>query len=263
MAEDNAVNQAVAVGMLAAMDVEVVVAKDGNETLERFSCESFDAVLMDCQMPELDGYQATRAIRQLESKSGEKPIPIIAVTANALSGDREKCVSAGMNTYLSKPFTGEQLYTVLSKYLDRVETSPVQVVKDHKAEEPGTPDSQHATQPIDPSVLDALFELQQAGSPDLVKQVVQAYLESSTELATKLHAAIDSGDAEGVVASAHTLKSSSANVGAMKLADLCKTLETVGREGDLSAAPEHQQHVQREFERVIEALTLRMEAAVA
>ncbi|MDH3577653.1 MAG: ATP-binding protein [Gammaproteobacteria bacterium] len=263
LAEDNAVNQAVAVGMLAAMDVEVVVAKDGNETLERLLCESFDAVLMDCQMPELDGYQATQAIRQLESKSGEKPVPIIAITANALSGDREKCLSAGMNTYLSKPFTGEQLYTALSKYLDRVETSPLQVVKDHMAEESDAPDSQPARQPIDPSVLDALFELQQAGSPDLVKEVVQAYLESSRELATKLHAAIELADAEGVVASAHTLKSSSANVGALKLADLCKTLETAVREGDLSAAPEHQQHVQREFERVIEALTLRMETAVA
>ena len=263
LAEDNAVNQAVAVGMLAAMDVDVVVAKDGNETLERFLCESFDAVLMDCQMPELDGYQATQAIRRLESESGEKPIPIIAVTANALSGDREKCLSAGMNSYLSKPFTGEQLYQALSKYLGRVETSPLQVVKDHKAEESNAPDSKHAKQPIDPSVLDALIELQQVGSPDLVNQVVQAYLESSRELSAKLHAAIDSADAEGVVASAHSLKSSSANVGALNLTDMCKTLETAGLDGDLSAASEHQRHVQREFERVIEALTLRMEAAVA
>lgn len=263
LAEDNVVNQAVAVGMLAAMGVEVVVAKDGHEVLERFICDSFDAVLMDCQMPDLDGFQATQAIRQLESESGEKPVPVIAVTANALAGDRGKCLSVGMNDYLSKPFTGEQLYTALSAYLEPGEPIPVQEVKDAAADESATPDYQHATQSIDFSVLDGLSELQQEGGENLVKKVLQAYLESSRELATKLHAAIDSADAEGIVATAHTLKSSSANVGALRLADLCKTLETAGREGDLSVAPGLRQQVQREYEQVIEALRLRTEAAAA
>jgi len=263
VAEDNAVNQAVAQGMLSAIDVEAIVAKNGNEAVEQFLCHSFDAVLMDCQMPELDGYQATQAIRQLESESHEQPVTIIAVTANALVGDREKCVAAGMNDYLSKPFTGEQLYTVLSKYLEHSERIPDQGAKDDTARESVTPVSRHSTPAIDPSVLDALSQLQQSGSPDLVNRVVQAYLESSRELVTKLRSAIDSADADSVTASAHTLKSSSANVGALKLADLCKTLETAARQGDLSAAPQLRQKIQQEYQQVIEALKLRTEAAAA
>lgn len=245
LAEDNAVNQAVAVGMLAAMDVEVVVAKDGNETLERLLCESFDAVLMDCQMPELDGYQATQAIRQLESKSGEKPVPIIAVSGNTAVGDQEKCISAGMNDFLGKPFTCTQLKAVLAKY--RVVSETIPESEDTDAEESGAPS-------LDSSVLGGLSQLQQGWGQDLVKKVVQAYLQNSRELVTRLQSAIESADTKSIGADAHALRSSSAKVGALKLADLCRTLGTAGRQGDLSAAPALQQQIQQEYEQVIAAL---------
>ncbi len=264
LAEDNLVNQEVAQGLLSSIGVEAIVAKNGNETIEQFLCNTFDAVLMDCQMPELDGYQATQAIRQLESESSEDPVTIIAVTANALAGDREKCVAAGMNDYLSKPFTGEQLYQVLSKYLERSERITIQEPSVDRARESVTPESnQPSSLAIDASVLDGLAELQETGSQSLVQRVVQAYLESSEKLALQLHAAIDSADADSVARTVHTLKSSSANVGALKLADLCKTLETAGRQSDLSSAAELHRQIQQEYEQVIDALKLRMKAAAA
>jgi len=265
LAEDNLVNQEVAQGLLASIGLEAVVAKTGNEAIEQFLCNTFDAVLMDCQMPELDGYQATQAIRQLETESNEDPVTIIAVTANALAGDREKCVAAGMNDYLSKPFTGEQLYRVLSKYLQHNERVAIQEPSGHMAQESVTPefDDQPSSASIDASVLDGLSELQETGSHNLVQRVVQAYLESSEELAMQLHAAIDSADAESVAKTVHSLKSSSANVGALKLAGLCKTLETAGRQSDLSMAAELHQQIQQEYEQVIDALKLRMKAVAA
>ena len=264
LAEDNPVNQEVAQGLLSSIGVEAVVAKNGNEAIEQFLCNTFDAVLMDCQMPELDGYQATQAIRQLESESNEDAVTIIAVTANALAGDREKCVAAGMNDYLSKPFTGEQLYRVLSKYLQHSERIAIQEPSDDMGQEPVMPEfDQPSSASIDSSVLDGLSELQETGSHNLVQRVVQAYLENSEELAMQLHAAIDSADAESVTKTVHTLKSSSANVGALKLAGLCKTLETAGRQSDLSRAAELHQQIQQEYEQVIDALKLRMKAVAA
>ena len=211
LAEDNLVNQEVAQGLLTSIGVEAIVAKNGSEVIEQFLCNTFDAVLMDCQMPGLDGYQATQAIRQLESESNEDPVTIIAVTANALAGDREKCVAAGMNDYLSKPFTGEQLYQVLSKYLERGERIAIQEPSNNRAQESVTPEShQPSSLTIDASVLDGLAELQETGSQSLVQRVVQAYLESSEKLALQLHAAIDSADAESVAKTVHTLSSRAA-----------------------------------------------------
>jgi CheY-like chemotaxis protein len=115
--DDNEVNRAVASFMLTDLGIEIDIAEDGVQALEKFSSGSFDAILMDCQMPKLDGLQATQAIRQMESESGEDPVPIIAVTASAIIGESEKCIAAGMNDFLSKPYTSKQLYSILSKYL--------------------------------------------------------------------------------------------------------------------------------------------------
>jgi signal transduction histidine kinase/DNA-binding response OmpR family regulator len=108
LAEDNLVNQAVAIGMLETLGLTVIVAKNGFEAVEKAAAEPFDVILMDCQMPGMDGFQATEEIRSMEAASGKSPVPIIAATANALKGDRERCLQAGMNDYLTKPFTAEQ-----------------------------------------------------------------------------------------------------------------------------------------------------------
>ena len=119
LAEDNVVNQAVAVGMLEHMGLEVEVAANGEIAADKVASERYDVVLMDCQMPVLDGFDATRRIRAWELESFERPVAIVALTANALKGDREKCLEAGMNDYLSKPFTAEELYSVLSLWVGR------------------------------------------------------------------------------------------------------------------------------------------------
>jgi len=256
VADDDPTHQLVIQAILKKAGYRILAAPDGKVAVELFAQAQPDVVLMDCQMPRLDGFQATQAIRQLESESNVRPVPIIAVTANAAVGHREKCLSAGMNDYLSKPFTGKQLDAVISKCLEHSEPIPVREDKDAAARESDTP-------AIDSNVLDGLSRLQQAWDQDLVKRVVQVYLENSRELVTKLQWAIDSADAESVAANAQTLKSSSAKVGALTLADLCETLATAACQGDLAAAPELQQHIQRAYQQVIEALKQKFEAAAA
>jgi CheY-like chemotaxis protein len=119
LVEDNAVNQAVAMGMLDALGCHVTVAADGREAIDRLAVEQFDAILMDCQMPVMDGFEATRAIRSREGFGAR--LPIVALTANAVVGDRERCLAAGMDAYLSKPFRLEQLADVLGHYLEPAE----------------------------------------------------------------------------------------------------------------------------------------------
>ncbi len=135
LAEDNTVNQAVAVGMLKHMGLEVEVAANGREAVDKLLGDDYDIVLMDCQMPVLDGFDATREIRKWELESFERPTAIVALTANALKGDREKCLDSGMNDYLSKPFTAEELYSVLSLWLGR-EPGPTDAAND-ELPEPG------------------------------------------------------------------------------------------------------------------------------
>jgi len=263
LAEDNAVNQAVAVGLLASMGVEAVVAKNGSEAIEIFATQKFDAVLMDCQMPVIDGFEATEAIRKLEFENDAAATPIVALTANALVGDREKCMAAGMNDYLSKPFTGEQLSKVLSRYLADKDGAPAQEDSATLLQGADAANQEHFAMAVDPSVLDQLSALQQTGTSDLVQRVIEAYFSSSAELATQLAASIDAADVDGVRSSAHALKSSSANVGATALAEMCKELENAARQGDLDSAPERGQRILQEHEKVIEALATRAGAAAA
>jgi CheY-like chemotaxis protein len=262
LGEDNAVNQQVAIGMLEAMGVKVTVASNGKEVAGQFASGSFDAILMDCQMPVMDGFQSTDAIRHLEAERTDKPVPIIAVTANALAGDREKCIAAGMNDYLSKPYTMERLYKVLSKYLVGGTTSP-QVASDDPTDEISAAEPCNSTIAIDPAALHELSQIQQAGSGDLVERVVLAYLESSAELIAELQSAVESSDADSVRTNAHALKSSSANVGALNLADLCQQIENKAREENLSDTDILQRRIQQEYEQAVAALQLRIEATAA
>ncbi len=255
LAEDNAVNQAVAVGMLETLGITVSVARNGVEAVEYAKQSEFDAILMDCQMPDLDGFAATAVIRDHEARTQRPPAPIIAVTANALKGDREKCLAAGMDDYLSKPFTIEQLHAVLAPHLRSAEnTIPARIEADHPVDD----DS-----PVDRRVLDMLTDLQNSGDPQLFAKVVNVYLESSEELNMRLRAAVDSANDDGIRETAHALKSSSANVGAARLADLCKQLETLARENRLDGAEDIQRHLEREYARVVEALRDELAAIAA
>ena len=132
LAEDNMINQMVGLALLEKCGYQADTVADGNAILQALSCKPYDVILMDCQMPEMDGYEATRAIRKLEQSLRESgperdpPVYIIAMTANAMQGDREKCLAAGMNDYLSKPVRGPELQAALERWKQAAKISPIE-----------------------------------------------------------------------------------------------------------------------------------------
>jgi CheY-like chemotaxis protein len=253
VAEDNPVNQAIAVGMLEHLGCRTAVAGNGCEAIQSLKQSSYDLILMDCQMPEMDGYEATRMIRQQEqyaggnggeSSSQDRRIPIIALTANALEGSREVCLAAGMDDYLAKPFNETQLCTILKRWLPK----PAEA----SAAAPEPPDV--AGRPIDPQALDQIRSLQREGMPDLVEKVINLYLQDAPHLIQAIQEAVAQGDPLALKKAAHTLKSSSANLGAVTLAELCKTLEMMGHANTVENAEDIAAKMGAEYNRVLEAL---------
>lgn len=261
LAEDNAVNQAVAVGMLETLGITVSLARNGVEAVEYAKQSEFDAILMDCQMPRLDGFAATEEIRQREAERGIQPTPIIAITANAMAGDMEKCLAAGMDDYLRKPYKGEQLYAILAKVLDAgVEQVKVATPEPIAVQLPEL-EADNDAEIIDDSVLGELAVLPQTGDQNLTRQIIETYLNTSLDLMTRLGDAIDRDDSECVRQSAHSLKSSSANVGATGLAELCASIEMSTRRTDRASAATLQRQIREEYTRVVDALKRRVAAA--
>ncbi|MDH3511717.1 MAG: response regulator [Gammaproteobacteria bacterium] len=251
LAEDNRVNQAVARGMLTALGYRIQVACDGREALQYVQRESFDLVLMDCQMPDMDGFEAARAIRRWETDQNRARMPIIALTANALKGDRERCLAAGMDEYLSKPFAIEQLGMAMLAQLERGHGDmPHSSGRKNEA----CPHISDDDVPIDWMILARLAEIPRPGGRNLRDEAVELYLEIAWELKDRLAAAVDAEDAPAINEAAHALKSSSSNIGAVRMTDLCQSLEQLGRDNNLAQAPELMEQVAIEFKRVIEAL---------
>lgn len=217
LVEDNRVNEAVAIGMLGQLGYDVDVARDGQQALEMFANDSFDAILMDCQLPIMDGFEATMKIRAEEALDGREAVTIIAVTANAVAGERDRCLQAGMNDYLSKPFTLDALRKTLRRSLIKEKEETKMVANG-----------------IDPSSLDYIRQLATAGTPDLLDQIIAIYLSDSVELIETMHVAIDSTNCEELRRAAHSLKSSSSIVGARDVFKLCQRLEQCAKENDLA-----------------------------
>jgi two-component system, sensor histidine kinase and response regulator len=231
LAEDNAVNQKVAVKMLEKLGYRADVAANGLEALEVLSRGSYGAVLMDVQMPEMDGYAATREIREREEGRSHHT-PIIAMTANAMQGDREKAIEAGMDDYVSKPVKLEELAEVLERWVLQEEA---------KADTGGS---------VDISVLAGLRELQGEGEPDILNELIELYLDEVPAQLEALGEAAQMGEAQSVERIAHSLKGSSANMGALRMEALCAELEEAGRAEDLRAASEQISRLEGEFGRV-------------
>ncbi len=225
LAEDNPINQELAKSMLEIFGCQVDIVNSGLKAIEHYQSSCYDIILMDCQMPDMDGFTATRIIRELESKKMDSSTPIVALTANAMSGDRERCLNAGMDNYLSKPFSKDELFNVLKKYISN---SPVSNKMAMDSRAPG-PDTAHSDNVIDKKALSAISSLQtDASSENLLHKIIHLYLENSKQLVDaikeKTHGDIEKNLRE-IGDLAHSLKSSSANVGATQLATLCKTLE--------------------------------------
>ncbi len=253
VAEDNSTNQQVAMAMLRKFGCQVDLAENGRQVLEIIHTRPFDLILMDCQMPEMDGYQASRAIRELEEKEGGVDrVHIVALTANALLGDRERCLFAGMDDYISKPFKQEQLQNILLEFCRDKMVSQGAVAFKKVAGGPGNskqmaPD---VAAHIDLSALAELEKLQVEGEPSLVRRIIDTYLESSGGLVASLTDHIDTGNMEALTIAAHTLKSSSANVGAVQLSDMCRRLEHECASGMVEDFKDHVSAILGEFNQV-------------
>jgi PAS domain S-box-containing protein len=206
VAEDNAVNQKVAVRQLEKLGYECDLAANGIETLEAMKRRHYDLVLMDCNMPEMDGFQATAEIRRMEGD--QRHTPVVAMTANALEGDREKCLAAGMDGYIPKPVRLENLAETLKQW----------------------------DASLDLSTVKGLAELGGAENPDFMKELAGAYLGDLPRRLDAIRAAFKAGDAEALRQAAHALKGSSGNLGAQRMQKICSLLEQAGRSGDMTAA---------------------------
>jgi two-component system sensor histidine kinase/response regulator len=228
VAEDNPVNQLVAKKMLERIGCRVDVAVDGKEAVEAVSRVPYDVVFMDCQMPEMDGYEATRHIRKLEGSAGNTLV--IAMTANALVGDREKCIASGMDDYLSKPVTQVALGKVLDKW---------EALKFAAGGIPGdvpAPVESGQVRPIDPDKIAELRELALGAEPGWLESLIHRFLEDAADRLEKLRVAYRNNDAKTVDEVAHALKGSSATMGASDMKQIAGRLQSLGRSGLLGGA---------------------------
>ncbi len=273
LAEDNLINQDVALNMLENFGCTVKVVSNGIAALDLLKEESFDIVLMDCQMPIMDGLVATRRLRGFGGEFTE--LPVIALTANVMQGDKEKCLESGMNGYISKPVKQEELYRSVCHWLDQsiVEKNIIEsaqsasecdsnpkvekhINKEAKNSEVDTLngtialalDADGATElldkqesvdaddvsPIDDEALDKIRKLQRPGKPDILAKVLKVYLDKSPDLIHELFQGFEENDSAKVKEAAHSLKSSSAYAGAQIVAENCKQIEAASRDNKMS-----------------------------
>ena len=225
LAEDNMVNQEVAHAMLQNLGVHTEVVNNGMGAIDAVQHGQFDAVLMDCQMPVMDGFQATQAIRRNEREAGDKHLVIIALTANAIAGDRERCLEAGMDDYLSKPFTQEQLATTLARWL------PATLAADHSS---AIPDSSIRN----PGVIDlkTIETLRNMSFRACFAPVLDTWLQESHDLMNTIRNAIRDADSAALFLAAHSFKNSCANVGGLQLSTLVREIEGLARENHCAEA---------------------------
>jgi PAS domain S-box-containing protein len=252
VAEDNLVNQRVAARMLERIGYRVDVADDGRQALEALQHNDYEAVLMDVQMPKMNGYEATAEIRRREG--AERHTPIIALTANVMQGDREKALEAGMDDYVPKPVNREELEAVLERHVSPQESSQTatQASISIRDDDWTAPDGDEAI--LDESVLAALRELQDVDEPDILEELIGLFLEDAPLQIAALRECVKDGMAPAAERIAHTLKGSAGNMGATRMAAVCSELEDVGASGDLCRASEVLKLLEEEFGRVRAAL---------
>jgi len=254
LAEDNPVNQEVMREYLLNLGCRVDLVTTGLQAVAAVERKSFDLILMDCQMPDMDGLEATMLLRLREKQqNAPRRTPIIAVTANAFEHERDDCLAAGMDDYISKPFSQNDLSAKLQLWLKQAApTDPDRRDGDTEARPPREESSslenlrRHAT--LDPKALNNIATLNRGSSNENVDEIIRIYLDVTPTYLAKLKAAITAGDALNAERTAHNLKSSSATLGAMKLADQCRKLEQLAREKTLDDAAIHLSEIESSFE---------------
>jgi PAS domain S-box-containing protein len=242
VAEDNIINQLVIVQQLTAMGHDVAAVHNGREVLEALESGGFDLVLMDCQMPELDGYEASRRIREGPEKS--RRIPIVALTAHAMREELDRCLAVGMNDYITKPFLEEVLRRKLEHWLDDAGGGPA---------EPESPAGPEAFPPLDGARVIELRGLGRAVGRDVLSEIAETF--QSQAHVTDIRSALARGDWPLLKRSAHALKGSSAVLGAMGLSALCGEFEQLPPNTGSEAFAGSLAALEKEYRRVLSALT--------
>ncbi len=242
VAEDDPINQLVAVRQLEVFGFRVTAVSNGREALAALEESPYDLVLMDCQMPEMDGYETTRRLRVREGRAHPR-LPIIALTAHALKDDLQRCLDAGMDDYVTKPFHPETLRRTVEKWLTSSDTRPADL----------SPSPAPGDEPrLDPGRLHGLRELGKLGGSNLLATVITRFQEQP--LLTALRQDLTAGDRSALMLHAHTLKGSSGALGALRLARLCADLEKVASTDDLAACATRVEELAEEYRRVLDEL---------
>jgi len=241
LAEDNPVNQKLTIRMLEKRGHDVDLAENGRVALEMLERRRYDVVLMDVMMPEMDGLEATAAIREREEATGER-IPIIALTANAMKGDRERCLEAGMDRYLPKPIRPSDLYEAVESLLSREEVDE------------GDAEPVSAAPTVDVEIFDREQMLKRLGADEeLLREILELFVGDAPRQLRDLEKAVEEGRSECVVRHAHTLKGQAANIAASRLQEVAYEMEKVGR-SEAESASELLPKVRETFDELMQVL---------
>jgi len=267
LVEDNAVNLRVAQRLLDMHGLDVTAVNDGREAVGHLEREHYDLVLMDCLMPVMDGYMATRLWRERERASGSPRLPIVAMTANAMAGDRERCLASGMDDYISKPLDRTALAQLLRRWLPATDAEKETVAAAPAPSAPAiaatpAPAAKSARVVAAPAQPERMTTLDAVIISDLLDtmggefgDLVRVYLEDAPQRLRELEMAAETGDAAAQIAPSHTLKSSSANIGALALSDLARGIEHAARGGMATTPAEIAEGIRQEYERVAAELS--------
>ena len=232
--EDNVVNQKVAVGQLRSLGYDADVARSGNEALDAIRNQSYDLIFLDCQMPDIDGYDVARTIRSMEK--GGRRVPIVAMTAHAMEGEREKCIASGMDDYLTKPVSMQRLSSVLVRWIGA------------------------RADVVDMEKMAGLQQLAKA-NPSFMRDITALFREDALVRLHELRDALHDANPERVSRAAHSLKSSSGNIGASRMYSLCATIESTAKQGNLDGIGEMVEQLATELERALAALSQSADSA--
>jgi CheY-like chemotaxis protein len=245
LAEDNPVNQQVAATMLRKRGHTVEIVGDGAAAVAAARTAAYDVVLMDIQMPEMDGFAATEAIRAMPERAG---LPIIALTAHALSGERDRCMSHGMTGYLTKPFRSHELFGLVEGWAEPPSEAPAPTTAPAAASAPAP-----ALAPDGPVDLEHFRRtMREAGAEDAVDSILDTFLETAPERLAVLGAAMGRDETAGIAAAAHAFKSAAGSIGAKELASLLGDAERAARAGDGAGARGMYDSIEREAGAVVE-----------
>tara|TARA_R110000868_G_scaffold70902_3_gene208171 strand:+ start:11443 stop:15720 length:4278 start_codon:yes stop_codon:yes gene_type:complete len=254
VAEDNPVNMELVQEYLTRLGCTVVTAEDGRQAVDRYAGDDFHLIFMDVQMPGMDGIEATRRIRDLEARNGCRRIPIIAATAHAFQEDRQKCISAGMDDFLSKPFTAQDVAPILERWLESARTVP----RKHKVPVPRDDQTIYPQRPspdlLDETTIAQLRALDGSGENRIFAKVVGTFLDVTPGQLHKLEKHVAAEDFAGIALVAHSLKSSAANVSALSLSSLFQKMEIAGRNEDIETCATALDAVMALYDDVSEAL---------